>query len=46
MPILHIVGIKAAEGTSDERMEQLFHDLRLNERVPDLLYEWVCAAYS
>ncbi len=43
MPILHIVAIKTKPGTTDERMQQLFDDLRLDQRVPHLLYDWVCS---
>lgn len=41
MPILHIVAFKSKDDATDEHMEQLFVDLRLDVRMPHLVKEWV-----
>ena len=42
MPILHIVALKTKEGVDDDQMMKAFAEMRIDQRMPHLLYDYVC----
>ncbi len=41
MPILHIVALKTKEGVDDDQMMRAFAEMRIDQRMPHLLYDYV-----